>query len=251
VIASHSNAIDAVPTSAWTVLASKRIYFGHQSVGDNILEGVATIVRQNPGMGMTLREGGDLRALEQPAIVHSKIGANCHPLTKIQAFANLMRAGAGERADAAMFKLCYVDIEDNHDPREVFRQYTDELDALAQRFPRVRFLHCTAPLTVIPGGLKNAIKKALGRSIWGYEHNRKRGVFNALMREKYAATGGLFDIASLESTRPDGTKETFALDSGVHEAMYPPYTHDGGHLGPLGRDVLARAFLGFLARATQ
>lgn len=248
--AGDPSALDGVTPARWDELGQRRTYFGHQSVGYNIIEGVEAILRQRPRLGLAVREDGDPKALDAPGLTHSKIGSNGDPLSKLQAFANVLRAGAGLRADAAFFKLCYVDIEDRSDPQAVFDRYTATMDELAREFPRVRLLHCTAPLTSIPGGIKNSVKKAIGRPIWGYEHNRRRGRFNALMRERYAASGCLFDIARLEATAPDGRVEAFDWQGARHEALYHGYTSDGGHLGPLGQRVLAIEFLLFLARAT-
>lgn len=243
------SASEAVPGEAWRALAGRRVYFGHQSVGYNILEGVASLAQELGAGGLALRDDADPAALEAPGLVHSKIGSNGDAFSKIQAFSNLMHAGAGRLADAALFKLCYVDIELHADPRAIFDRYTSTMDALARAFPLVRLLHCTSPLTAIPGGLKNAVKKAIGRTIWGYEQNRRRGEFNARMRERYAGAGTLFDIARLECTRPDGSVEGFDWQGARHEALFPGYSNDGGHLGPSGQRLLGRAFLDFLAGA--
>lgn len=241
---------EVLPVDAWRALAGRRIYFGHQSVGYNILEGVTSMIQERGLRGLVLRDDGDPAALQTPGLIHSKLGSNGDAFSKIQAFSNLMHAGAGRLADAALFKLCYVDIELHADPGAIFDRYTSTMNALAQAFPRVRFLHCTSPLTAIPGGLKNAVKKAIGREIWGYEQNPRRGEFNAKMRERYAGEGTLFDIARLECTRPDASLEGFDWQGTRHEALFPGYSNDGGHLGPAGQRALGEAFLDFLARAT-
>src|SRR5687768_9629279 len=58
------------------VLARARIYFGHQSVGNNVLDGLAALAT---------KEGVELRILEAPAddgrpgIIHARIGQNRAP----------------------------------------------------------------------------------------------------------------------------------------------------------------------------
>ncbi len=242
------SALDRVTPAQWSELCQRRTFFGHQSVGYNIIEGVEEILRERPAIALAVREDGDPAALAQPGLTHAKIGSNADAISKVQAFTNFMRAGAGARADAALFKLCYVDIEERTDPGIVFDRYVAAMDALAAEFPRVRLLHCTVPLTAIPGGVKNGIKRAIGRPVWGYEQNRRRGQFNARMRERYAASGRLFDIARVEATRPDGSVEGFDWQGARHEALVAGYSNDGGHLGPAGRRVLAREFLLLLAR---
>jgi hypothetical protein len=72
-----------------------------------------------------------------------------------------------------------------------------------------------------------------------------RDEFNGLVRAHCASAGCvLFDLADIESHRPDGTAVT---DSG-YEAMYGPYSDDGGHLASTGRQRAAGALFWLLAR---
>src|SRR5215510_6801722 len=68
------SSVHDVPDSIWTRLASRRIFFGHQSVGGNIMDGVAELARENPRLG--LHVSGDERALAagQAAFAHALIG---------------------------------------------------------------------------------------------------------------------------------------------------------------------------------
>ncbi|HUK62131.1 MAG TPA: hypothetical protein VLV15_02320, partial [Dongiaceae bacterium] len=40
-----------LPDSTWTALAHRRVFFGHQSVGWNIVSGITELVRERPAIG--------------------------------------------------------------------------------------------------------------------------------------------------------------------------------------------------------
>ncbi len=61
----------------------------------------------------------------------------------------------------------------------------------------------------------------------------------------------IFDLARHESTRPDGTRETFAVGGRVAYALAPVYTDDGGHLNGVGRRVMASHMVRFAAAALE
>ena len=46
--------VEAIPQDRWRELASRRIFFAHQSVGNNIIEGVSSLVLSNPQIGVRL-----------------------------------------------------------------------------------------------------------------------------------------------------------------------------------------------------
>lgn len=226
-----------------SALAGRHIYFGHQSVGYDILAGAEELLRERGVTNVRVVDSGDPSALATPGIVHSKIGSNSDPLSKLQAFTNFMAAGAGDKAELAMMKFCYVDIEQNADVDAIFAAYERTFRDLAARYPRVAFLHCTVPLTSRPGGWKNQIKMMLGKPLWGDEQNRRRHLFN----EKLRAFGGerVFDIAALES---DAGATIYRMGGETLPCMNPAYTNDGGHLNTQGKRKLGQAFLEFLAQ---
>ena len=81
----------------------------------------------------------------------------------------------------------------------------------------------------------------------GGRENATREAFNALVRQTYAGKEPVFDVAALESTHPDGTRETYALDGHDYPALVPAYSDDGGHLNARGQVRLASAFVSLLA----
>jgi len=236
-----------VPDSAWTALASRRIFFGHQSVGANIMAGVADLLAAEPRLGLhvvtdpaALGGGG--------AFLHGTVGRNGDPGGKTDDFAARLDGPLAGRVDVAFHKYCYVDVTAGSDVPAVFDHYRRVMERLAAAHPGVVFVHVTTPLVTVPGGPVAALKRLLGRTPARAADDLARERFNELMRGAYAGREPLFDLAAIESTRPDGSRE--ALDVGGHRAyaLVPAYAADGSHLNEMGRRRVAGELLVFLAR---
>jgi hypothetical protein len=240
----------SVPEAAWERLAAKRIYFGHQSVGRNILAGAADLLRENPQIRVQVKDVADSGATGG-ALYHWQVGRNTDPASKLADFAGFMQEGGGERADIAFFKLCYVDIGPASNIDSLFAAYREEMTRLQQRYPRVLFVHVTVPLTVCQTGPRAWAKELLGRSRDGAEANLARNRFNDLLQQEFGKSGTVFDLARSESLRPDGSQEAFTNKGRRYLAMFPGYTTDGGHLNETGRRLVAADLLRFLANLDQ
>jgi len=238
-------ALQNIPKSAWRDLAAKKIYFGHMSVGFNILDGVRDLMKEEPGPDLRIVETADPAAFGEPVFAHSPIGKNGYPLSKIDHFRQVLESGVGDKADIAFFKLCYVDIHGGTDVGALAKAYDEMMEAMQAKFPKLTIVAVTSSLTAVPEGLKTSLKKLLGRGEPDKTANAKREAFNAHLREKYGRL--VFDLAALESTRPDGSRMTFEMDGKTYPAMEPSYTDDGGHLDSTGRRVVAAGMLRLLA----
>ena len=93
--------IKDVPESAWQKLAQKKIYFGHQSVGFNIMDGIRDLMKENPQIKLNIVEGHDPAMFNQPVFAHSRVGENTKPITKITEFQQFIENGIGAKADIA------------------------------------------------------------------------------------------------------------------------------------------------------
>jgi hypothetical protein len=226
-------------------LARRMIYFGHQSVGQNLIDGVRAVLG---GRGaLRLVESDDPGALSAAGWVHSRIGQNGDPQGKLRAFQSLMASGFGDRAQVAFFKLCYVDFTPSTDPDALCAQYRTTLAALVGRYPQTIFVHVTAPLTTVQDGWKARVKALLGKPLAGAEENIRRGRYNDLLRRAYQGKEPLFDLAAAESQAADGTRATFERGGLRYEQLAPSLTDDGGHLNRSGQTRVARKLLLFLA----
>lgn len=231
------------------LLATKRVFFAHQSVGDNILGAVPEVGAQAGGQApqiVELGSAGTLPELAQGTILHSHVGVNGDPQGKLTDFAAQLRAGVGKQVDAAVLKFCYVDIGAGTDVRALFEDYRSTLAQLGAEFPQVAFVPATAPLTT-EDGVRQAAKNLLGRT----SDNTARESYNALVRAEYGQSGRLFDIAAIESTRPDGSRVSRSADAQVHFALYSGYASDEGHLNSVGAKRAAGEFLATVSRASS
>ncbi len=241
-----------IPRASLEKLAQKRIYFGHQSVGYDIVEGLAALGRERPDLRLEIVEARSPDALRGPAFAHSPNGRNREPFSKISDFADtLERGGLGARTDIALFKFCYVDFRPGTDVEKVFGEYRSTMARLRRTFPRVKFVHVTSPLTVVQSGPKAFVKRLLGRMPYGAEANIVRERFNALMRAEYAGREPLFDLAAVESTRAGGRAAIFEDGGTSYRALAGEYASDGEHLNALGARRAAAHLLETLAAAAE
>jgi hypothetical protein len=234
-------------TAGLDALLAKRILFGHQSVGLNIIDGLADVLRDDGGRSFTFVEARDPRAAAGPAFLHATIGSNGDPIGKIRDFDAIMRGGMGGKVDIAFMKLCYVDIGADTDAQEVFRAYRDTMAGLEASFPTTTFVHLTVPLVTREKGTKAFVKRLMGRKLDGSAGNRIREELNTLLRSEYVGKKPFFDLARSESTRTDGSRVVFTSGGIAYYALDEAYTDDGGHLNVPGRRFVAERLLVTLA----
>ena len=246
--------IKDIPAAKWKKLSQKKIYFGHQSVGFNIIDGIKDLMKENPQIKLNLVETADQSDFELGLFAHSKVGKNVDPKSKIDEFAKFINKGIGQKADAAALKFCYVDVRKGTEVRNVFSNYKNSMSRLMKDYPDTKFVHLTVPLTSKPTGLqglvrgvKNTIKKIIGRPVFDYHDNIKRSLINEMLIQEYYGKAPIFDLAKIESTFPDGTRCTFNKDGKTYYSMVPEYTDDGGHLNKTGRKKVAEQLLIFFA----
>jgi len=246
--------LDDIQPASWEKLAQKKIFFGHQSVGNNIMKGIEELMQKNSNIRLHVLETSKPSDFSSGVFAHYSIGQNEKPESKIQDFARIMDQGIGGQADLALFKFCFVDITASTDIQRLFNEYKHTMAVLEKKHPQTTFLHCTIPLLEKPqSSLKSFIKKLLGTDggFFDSKHNVARNEFNELLRNEYSGKAMIIDIAEMESTYPDGTRETFNQNSKTYYSLIPDYTNDGGHLNELGRKRVAEGFLKQLVKAMK
>lgn len=230
------------------LIARERIYFGHQSVGANVLDGLKELSTA-AGVPLRIAEAPRAAALQGPGVGHVFVAENGDPLKKLSSFKAAL--GEGSAADIAFLKFCYVDIDADTDPRALFEQYRKTIDELRSKNPRTTFIHVTLPLTTVQTGPKAWAKRLLGRAPSGTIQNVKREQYNTLVRWTYAGREPVFDLARVESIAADGTQATVEWNGAVAPAMVPAYTDDGGHLNRAGRLRAAQELVAVIAAARR
>lgn len=223
-------------------IAQSRVFFGHQSVGADVIRGLAELA-EHAGIRLNVVAGRGLELADGPCFAHARIGHNGDPAAKLADFAALLDDGLAARVDLAMMKLCYVDVTRDTDTADLARRHDEAHEALARRHPALSLLAVTVPLTTGFFGLRGRVAKLIGRPDPAAPDNRARAGFNDHLRARYAADGRLFDLAAVEANAPPGES-----DGGAPPALAPALTHDGGHLNRRGRKLAAISLAGTLGR---
>lgn len=207
-----------------------RVFFGHQSVGANILGGFPTVYASGSVAPPAIVDG---RPPASGGVGNAYIGANFDPRSKLRDFSTWVRSrGVGNASHVALMKLCYVDVTAGFDVTGWFREYRSTLKALQVAYPAVTFLHVTAPLTT-----------------YSSADNVTRYKLNSLLRKEYGSSGRLIDLAALESTKPNGQRVTGRLNGQAYEQLYEGYSSDGGHLNGAGASRAASLVVRVIATA--
>jgi hypothetical protein len=241
----HYEKYSDVPDDAWQKLAKKSIYFGHQSVGFNILDGVSELIKEKNNIPLKIEEADTPKMFKPGVLIHSRLGENRLPDSKLNGFVKLVNKDGKNSADIMFFKFCYIDFSEKTDVEALFKDYQKAFEQLKKENPKTTFVHLTTPLTTIKQGegVKGWIKRIIGRPFDGESENIKRHEFNEMIRTTYSGKEPLFDIAKIESTFPDGRRSTFESDGKTYYSLVPDYTYDGGHLNEVGKKIVAEQFL--------
>lgn len=242
----ETSAMDPAFKTSMASLQTAKVIFGHQSVGSDILRELSNAAAEAgiPDLRIQRVKPGDSIV---PGINHASIGENTLPASKIEAFEEFVNRAKGDVEIAAM-KFCYVDFSAQTDVRAVMESYAAMAQRMRATHPQVVFVHVTVPLKA-DEGLKGSLKKLLRRGDPNLD-NIRRNEFNDLLLERFKAEV-IFDLAKVESTRPDGRRETFTAGGKSYYRLCPEYTDDGGHLNKAGGRAAAGALVQALAKAAQ
>jgi hypothetical protein len=203
------------------------------------------VLAEQEKVALDIRYGGAPSAGEGGVFAHGPVPENGDPARKLESFAKELGSRTG--AEIALVKFCYVDFRTGSDVKAIFAKYQTTIAALKARHPDTTFVHVTAPVTRVEGGIKAVAKRYLGRTPQDVLENETRAAYNDLLRNAYRDEP-VFDLAAVESTYPDGRAEIIELDGRKVQTMVPAYTDDGGHLNREGQLRAARALAAVLAK---
>ena len=129
----------------WNILENKKIFFGHQSVGNGVLKGIDSLMSNNSINKINIVLTRDTSDFGNPIFAHFKIGTNLDPISKIDDFVNILESGVGKNVDIAMMKLCYVDFNKDTDISQLFNYYQLPSTRLKTQFPEL--IYCSLDST--------------------------------------------------------------------------------------------------------
>lgn len=233
-----------------TAASKARVFFGHQSVGINVLEGLSALYEAHGMPAPRIEQGRSPLTASGGFVEHDYLGVNEQPLGKIQDFDYALRNGLAEHIDIAMMKLCYIDFRSDTDVDALFAAYSDTVEALERDFPDIAIVKATVPLMTDRRGLSKLKARISGNDRFGPAENVARERFNTLVRERYAGDH-LFDVAAAESTAPDGARSGGRHNGQDYFALYDGYASDPGHLNAQGAKVAAGAWVRAVAGAVR
>ena len=223
----------------WERLAQKRVCFGHQSVGTDLMNGLSAL----DGCCLDIVKSHDPEIFRRPVFAHFHVGENRDPQSKCRAFAQVIDNGVGAQVDIALFKFCYVDITATTDVDELFQTYQGIMNSLSHRYPKVAFFHVTVPLRQVGAGWLGWLREKSGRFDQERDNQIRRHLFNQKLRSAYGTSGRLFDLAKEEATYPDGRSSCFRHRGEAVPNLVSAYTDDGGHLSRQAAKYIAGRLL--------
>lgn len=209
------------------------VYFGHNSVGSNMIDGVSALLAENAGPEPTVAGTSDPALVSAGVFAHSGIGGNGDPTAKIATFRTLMTGALGGKADVAFMKFCFVDFETatwdtQANVDALFAEYQAMVAAVHTAHPTLKLVHLTVPLS--PADDPN---------------NARRERVSQKLRAAYGVD--VFDLALLESTNPATHARVMGTGSSAPR-LYSGWASDGsGHLNAAGSRAVAEALIAFLA----
>lgn len=237
--------LKSTPNKKLRELSQKKIFFGHQSVGNNIIDGIKDIIIEYPELRLNIQQTSDPASYENPVFGHARVGSNLDPYSKCNEFKKILEGDIGNKIDIAFIKFCYVDVNKNTDIIQLYNYYVKTFQELQKKFPNIKFIHMTIPLTTSQqtSGIKALVKRIFKKEFWGEEDNIKRNLFNIKLISKYSKDGQVFDLAKFESEFPDGRLNIFNKCGYKYYSLITSYTDDGGHLNKVGRNAIAQRLL--------
>ncbi len=231
-------------------ISKQRIYFGHQSVGGNIIQGIQDILSETGFTELKIIKAEEYNPDLESFFAESRIGQNYYPKKKCDSFRSTVEDVFKGNLDIAMMKFCYIDFNPSTDVKDLFEYYKKTIEELKATYPNITFVHITVPLSSKSQWLKSFLKKLLKGGDTNEIENIKRNEFNQLLKE-YFKEDPIFDLAESEATYPDSSKEYFEKDGRRYSALIRDYTDDGGHLNSLGRKKVAQDLIKTLARIVK
>jgi len=226
----------------WDAAAGRSIFFGHQSVGENMLDGLRRISEAKQWPALRVVELTGQETIEGPMLAHTKIGQNGDPKSKTRAFGQAIDAGIGRRVDIALMKYCFWDIRRETDVEAVFSDYRMTMDDLARRYPAVTFVHATVPLVAADVDWRARMRRLLGMSTSTDADNAARETLNRKIREAYGSSEVVLDIAKTEAEtgRPSDPPQ-----------LAEELSSDGAHLNDVGRQRVGAELVKALSAASS
>ncbi len=221
-------------------IKSDKILFAHQSVGQNIIDGISILSKQN-NWGLNIKKNEEIN---NGGIYHVMIGENEKPYLKISEFKRVVEKNSNN-LDIAIFKFCYVDVDEETNVEKLFNAYVDLVNEIEKKYPQIKLIKTTIPIRVINNSFTAKAKRFLGLNVWGDKAAYNRENYNNLVRKKYGKDD-LFDIALIESSFKNKSNKV-STPYGYLFSMDEAISSDGSHLNQVGKLYIANELLNLIS----
>jgi hypothetical protein len=226
IVIGHTNVmgVAALPQGVMDRVAQFRWFFAHASVGDNMMDGIATLHAADPARYPIDRiSSGDAPpGTTDAASIYDNARGNPTWQEKVSWFEGYVDNGwRGPSVHVALNKFCWID------PYVDTNTYLASMKTLEGLYPDTLFVYMTIPLTHIND----------------YE-NDCRNAFNRTLRNFCAANNRvLFDVADIEAHNTAGTAQTYNTTNQWMYNGFAVYPAGGDwHLNETGQPWVARGF---------
>lgn len=224
-------------------LQGKRVFFGHQSVGNNIISGLDSLIIRNSELSfikiVDYDKFMDLNVTDDTTfyLIHAPVGKNGNPGSKLQDFE--IKLESIQHINAAFLKFCFVDVTEETDVKLLYNNYIESISLLQSKYKNIDFAYFTIPLITKRNIFIRVLKKIYTLVTRNPDNSIKRNEFNSLLRNTNNIK--LFDIAYLESSADDNSVKK------NNEFLLKRYASDPGHLNEIGSEKVANHLLVFLS----
>lgn len=226
-----------------------RVLFGVQSVGSDIARGIPNAFSAahvaKPTV-TTWRKANAGKNRKKPLIATATIGSNGNALSKLRAFARLTNDAPRGSVDVALMAFDYQDVTAETDIDTLFDDYTQTMASIEAANPDITFLYTTTPVTTANSWRAVDQKTVTGlrdvdQPVW--QDNIARERLNALIRDQYAPSGRLFDIAALQARIGGGKVAAKTHQDQAYFVMNPGLSADRNRLNREGSKQLATSLM--------
>ena len=231
-----------------------RVLFGVQSNGADISAGVRTAFSRANLSEPKVMSWKKALTTKGPLVATATIGRNGNPSTKLRAFAGLVNDAPRGSVNVALMAFNYQDVSANTDIDSVLQSYQETMESVEAANPDITFLYTTVPVTTSNSwrevnqsevtGLSNVDQPA-------WQDNIARERLNWNLRERYASTGRLFDIAALQARIGGGKVAAKLHEQPWYYVMNPGLSTDGKRLNEAGSVRLARELMQLVGAVTK
>lgn len=231
-----------------------RVLFGLQSIGYDIVNGVPKAFTSAGLARPKVIKWSAAAKTKGPFLATASIGRDGDPRSKLKAFADLVNEAPRGSAQVALMAFNYQDISAEADVDSLFQSYLATMDSLETANPDITLLYSTVPVTA--GNSWREVEAATVEGLSGvtqpvWQDNIARERFNTMIRQQYAASGRLFDIAALQADLGDGKVAAKQHENQLYYVLNPELSSNGRRLNARGSRELATQLMMLVAAASR